>query len=48
MPFFYFIYIGFQDRIEWLETLVEYYKKDNYNFIYPNEAPKDPKEIIIN
>ena len=32
-----------QDRIEWLENLVEYLKKDNYNYIHPNEVPKEPK-----
>jgi len=31
-----------QDRINILEKLIEYYKKDNFNFIHPSEAPKEP------
>lgn len=31
-----------QDRIEWLESLLEYYKEDNYNVIHPSELPKEP------
>ena len=30
-----------QDRIDMLEALVEYYKKDNYNFIHSSEKPKE-------
>lgn len=33
-----------QDRIDWLENLIQYYKKENYNIIHPNEAPK-PKKL---
>jgi hypothetical protein len=32
-----------QDRINWLENLVQYYKTPNTNFIHPNELPKEPK-----
>ena len=32
-----------QDRIDMLEALIEYYKKDNYNFIHPSEKSKDPQ-----
>ncbi len=31
-----------QERIEWLESLVEYYKKCNYPLIHPSEKPKEP------
>lgn len=31
-----------QERIEFLEALIEYYKKDNYPLIHPNEEPKKP------
>lgn len=30
-----------QDRIEMLEKLIEYYKKDNYQLIHPSEKPKE-------
>lgn len=29
-----------QDRINFLESLVEYYKKENYNILHPTEVPK--------
>lgn len=32
-----------QERIEWLESLVNYYKKENYPMIHPAEKPKDKK-----
>jgi hypothetical protein len=32
-----------QDRIKWLESLIQYYKADNYKLIHPSEAPKEPK-----
>jgi len=32
-----------QNRIEWLESLIEYYKTPNYNRIHPSEVPKNPK-----
>jgi len=32
-----------QERIEWLESLIEYYSKDNYPLIHPLEEPKSPK-----
>ncbi|WXB47865.1 endonuclease VII [Vibrio phage VB_VaC_TDDLMA] len=31
------------ERIKWLESLISYYKKDNYNLIHPNEKPSEPK-----
>ena len=31
-----------QERINFLENLVEYYKKDNYSFIHPSEKPLEP------
>jgi hypothetical protein len=31
-----------QARIEWLESLTEYYKKDNYPLIHPSEKEKEP------
>lgn len=30
-----------QERIEFLENLISYYKKTNYNLIHPNEKPKE-------
>ena len=30
-----------QDRIDFLESLVEYYKKENYPMVHPNEKPKE-------
>ncbi|UOK16725.1 putative DNA endonuclease VII [Vibrio phage phiKT1024] len=32
-----------QERIEWLESLISYYRKDNYDLIHPNEKPAEPK-----
>ncbi len=32
-----------QERILWLESLVEYYKSDVTNYIHPSEKPKEPK-----
>lgn len=32
-----------KERIEWLERLVAYYKKDPYPFIHPSEKPLDKK-----
>jgi hypothetical protein len=32
-----------QERIDWLETLIEYYQEENTNLVHPNEAPKEPK-----
>lgn len=29
-----------QERIDFLENLISYYKKTNYNLIHPNEKPK--------
>lgn len=33
-----------QDRVEWLEKLIQYYKKENYPLIHPSEKPKE--EIV--
>ena len=30
-----------EDRIKWLEKLIEYYKKEPYPFIHPTEIPKE-------
>jgi len=32
-----------QDRIDFLEKLILYYKKDNYPIIHPSEIAKEPK-----
>lgn len=32
-----------QDRIEMLQALIDYYKKDNYELIHPSERPKERK-----
>ena len=31
------------DRIKWLESLVEYYKRPKYPLVHPSEAPKEPQ-----
>ena len=31
-----------QDRVDMLKSLIEYYEKDNYPLIHPNEKPKEP------
>lgn len=31
-----------EKRIEWLESLISYYRKDNYDLIHPNEKPREP------
>lgn len=31
-----------EERIQWLESLISYYRKDNYNLIHPNEKPTEP------
>jgi hypothetical protein len=32
-----------QERINWLENLILYYKQPNLNLVHPNEIPKEPK-----
>jgi len=32
-----------QDRVTWLESLIQYYKIPNTCIIHPNELPKEPK-----
>ena len=31
-----------EERIHWLEQLIQYYKKPKYNYIHPTEAVKEP------
>jgi len=39
----FFQFTKMDERINWLLNLIKYYEKENYNYIHPNEKPKEPK-----
>jgi hypothetical protein len=34
---------GIKNKSEWLRKLANYWDKDNYNMVHPNEIPRSPK-----